>query len=213
MNMRKISKMAVAAMLLATIAASSASAEMIQIQLGGVSLKYDGTKIVDTGTADPDTLTNATFLANDSWLGADTMGVTLDLNIPGVSNIPVGGGQVSSAINGFLDLNLGGGEFLNLTLDAVTVNYIPVISTVQFVFAGSSSTIDGQNLPYGLSMVDPVSVSFSTQISQIANDGTYVTSFTSAGTGEIQGVPEPATLGILAFGGIMTLWRKRRNIA
>jgi hypothetical protein len=213
MNMGKMTKMAVAAMLLATIVASSASAEMIQIQLGGVGLSYDGSTIVDTGSADPDPLTNATFLADELWLGADITGVTLDLNIPGVSNIPVDGGQVSSAINGSLDLDLGGGEFLNLTLDSVTVNYIKVISTVQFVFAGASSTIDDQNLPYDLSLVDPVSVSFSTQIKEIADDGTYVTSFTSAGTGEIQGVPEPATLGILAFGGIMTLWRKRRNIA
>ena len=213
MSKQKMAAMTIAAMLLAMAVASNASAAVIQIQLGGVTLSYDGSGIVDEGAADPDTLTNATFLLGDSWLGADTTGVTLDLNIPDVLNIPVGGGQVSSAANGSLDLDLGGGEYLNLTLDAVTVNYIEVISTVQFVFAGSSSTIDGQNLPHNLSLVDPVSVSFSTQISQIADDGNYITSFTSAGTGEIQGVPEPATLGILAFGGIMTLWRKRRNVA
>lgn len=204
-----------AAMLLATIAVSSASAEMIQIQLGGVGLSYDGSSIVDTGPADPDPLTNATFLENDTPVGVVDENVTLNLNIPGVFNIPAGptGGQVSSLDGGSLDLVVDDSTILSLTLDSVTVNYIPVISTVQFVFAGSSSTIDEQDLPFGLALVNPVSVSFSTQISQITDDGTSVSSFTSAGTGEIQGVPEPATLGILAFGGIMTLWQKRRKVA
>lgn len=212
MLMRKMTGVTVVAML-ATIVASSASAAVIQIQLGGVTLSYDGNSIVDTGPVNPDTLTNATFMVSDSWVGMDVTGVTLNLDIPNVSNIPLSGGPVSSDANGFLDLDLGDGEFLNLTLDSVTVNYIPVLSTVQFIFAGSSSTIDDQNLPYGLSFDNPVSVSFSTQISQIDDDGTYVTEFTSAGTGEIQGVPEPATLGMLAFGGIAALWRKRRKIA
>ncbi len=213
MCMRKMAVLTIVAVLLTTVVASTASAAMVQIQLGGVTLSYDGSKIVDDGIADPDTLTNATFLVNDVLLGLDVTGVTLDLDIPGVSNIPMGGGQVPSAANGFLDLDLGGGEYLHLTLDSAVVNYMPVISTFQFVFAGSSSIIDEQALPYGLALSDPVSVSFSTQISQIANDGTYVTSFTSAGTGEIQGVPEPATLGILAFGSIAALWRKRRKVA
>ena len=205
--------MAVAVMLLATVVVSSASAAVIQIQLGGVALSYDGSKIVDTGSANPDPLTNATFLVDDLSVGVDVTGVTLDLDIPGVSNIPMGGGEVSSAAGGHLDLDLGGGEYLSLTLESVVVNYIPVISTVQFIFAGSSSTIDGQQLPYGISFVDPVSVSFSTQISELTTAGGYVATFVSAGTGEIQGIPEPATAGILAIGGIMVLWRKRRKAA
>ncbi len=207
--------MAVAAMLLTTVVVSSASAAVIQIQMGGVALSYDSSSssIVDTGTADPDPLTNATFLVNDSFIGVDATGVTLDLNIPGVSNIPASGGQVTSSANGSLDLDLGGGEYLSLTLDSVVVNYIPVTSTVQFIFAGSSSTIDDQQLPYGISFVDPVSVSFSTQISEFTTTGDYLATFVSAGTGEIQGIPEPATVGILAFGGILVLWRKRRKAA
>ena len=64
-------------------------------------------------------------------------------------------------------------------------------------------------MPSGFYFVDPVSVSFSTQVSQLTTAGGYVTRFVSAGTGELQGVPEPATLGLLAFGALVILRRRR----
>ena len=211
MNVGKMAGMAVAVMLLAMVMVSSASAAVIQIQLGGIDLSYNGTNIVDTGTIqNPDPLTNATFIVNKVPVGVDDTGVTLDLYIPKVFNIPVVGGTVSSDIDGSLYLNLGDGKFLSLKLDSVAVTYIPLASTVYFVFAGSSASIAGQQLPYSLSLDDPVSVSFSTQVSQLSTAGVYVSSFVSAGTGEIQGVPEPATLSMLALGGLAMLKRKRR---
>lgn len=193
--------------------APAASAEIIQIQLGGADFRYDGAQatVEDTGTrTSPDPLTNATFLVGGVSLGADTTGVTLDLHIPGVSNIPVAGGQVTSASGGNLDLDLGGGEYLYLTLGSTAVNYLPLTSTMRFVFVGAIATIDGQQLPHGLSLDDPVSVSFSTQVmGPVSQSGGYVTAFASAGTGEIQGVPEPASMGLLALGGLALLRRRR----
>jgi len=188
---------------------SSASAAVHQIQLVGVNLQYDAAKIEDPNPAGSSSLASATFFVDGVPVSTDATGVTLDLRIPDVFSIPAGGGTVYSAAGGYLDLDLGGGEYLSLTLKSVTVTYVPVFDTVRFVFAGSSSTIDDQNLPSGFYFVDPVSVSFSTQVSQLTTAGGYVTRFVSAGTGELQGVPEPATLGLLAFGALVILRRRR----
>ncbi len=145
---------------------AAASAAIVQIQVGGVDLVYDGSYVTDASLSQPDPLSNATFIVDSTIVGAITSGVTMDLSIPDVYNIPVSGGQVISAANGTLNLDLGGTEFLNLTLDAAMISYIPLTSTVQFVFAGSTAGIDGQQLPYGLALGEPVSVSFSTQVSQ-----------------------------------------------
>ena len=191
---------------------SSASAAEIRIDLGGVNIRYDGINIMDAGTvAAPDPLDTATFVKDGVTKGMDTTGVTLDLWIPGVSGIPATGdisGTVYSAAGGYLKLDLGGGEFLSLTLDSVEIDYTLKSSTLKFILAtSSSSTIVGQSLPYDLSLGNPVSITFSTQVSQRTSAGGYITGFLSAGTGNI--VPEPATLGLLAFGAVV-LFRRRR---
>ncbi|MBT3201195.1 MAG: PEP-CTERM sorting domain-containing protein [Phycisphaerales bacterium] len=188
-----------------------ASAEILQIQLGGVDFGYDGADIVDMDTSDPDPLTNVTFLSDNVVLGVDEIGVSLDLYIPGVSNIPIGGGQVTSAAGGTIDLDLGDGENISLTLESASIVYFPDAGTIQFIFAAADGDIDAQNLPY-FSMDDPVSVSFSTQImGDIGHDGIYLTGFQSVGTGELTSVPEPATMSLLALGGLGLLRRRRKS--
>ncbi len=212
--MTRFSILLVGSLILLLCLTQASSAALIQIQLGGVGLRYTGNTIFDAGTADPDPLTNATFLVDGVPVGEDTSGVTLDLRIPGLANIPVGGGQVNSSAIGSLDLDLGDGEYLSLSLDTAVVTYIPLTSTIQFVFVGSTASSTGQNLPYEISIDDPIGVSFSTQITEpISHGGGFVSVFRSAGTGEIQGfgvgIPEPATMSLLALGGLALLRRRR----
>ncbi|MHB1156663.1 MAG: PEP-CTERM sorting domain-containing protein [Phycisphaerales bacterium] len=194
--------------------AGLAQAAMIQIQLGGVDIQYTAQTIMDHSPdlADPDPLTNATFLVDGAQVGVVNTGVTLNMTIPGVMNIPVGGGTVNSAAGGTFDLSLGGGDYLSLTLEQTSVTYIPVYAQINFVFAGAAAAINGQQLPFVVSIGDPVSITFSTQVvpNTITTSGGYLTGFLAAGTGEIQGVPEPATLGLLAVGGVALLSRRRR---
>ena len=212
--MKRFTLLLVGSVMLAGVA-PIASAALIQIQLGGVDLRYNGTNLFDAGTSSPDPLTNATFMVDGFEAGVDTTDVTMDLHIPGVTNIPVGGGQLNSSSGGSLNLDLGGGEYLSLALDSAFVAYIPMTSTIQFVFIGSAASSTGQNLPHGISINDPIGISFSTQIVEpISQSGGFVAVFKSAGTGEIQGfgvgIPEPATLSLLALGGLAILRRRRK---
>ncbi|MCC5828493.1 MAG: PEP-CTERM sorting domain-containing protein [Phycisphaeraceae bacterium] len=194
-------------------ATPAAQGSILQIQMGGVNLAYDGSTVATENpiTLNPvDSLTNATFLLNEVEVGVVTTGVTLDMFVPDVFNIPVGTSTiVNSSPGGTLMLDLGSGDFLSLDLDEASVAYIPLTATVEFVFAGAAAEIVGQQLPFGLTIADPVSISFSTQVTSVTDDGTFITSFKSAGTGEIVGVPEPASLALMMLGSAALLRRKR----
>ena len=205
------------AMLLAMVMVSSASATVIEIALVGVGLNYNGTNLTDPNTTGPSSLASATFFLNEdpNPLGMDVTGVTLNLYIPGVINIPAIGGPVDmpSTLKGSLYLDLGGSEFLSLVLDSVTVSYTPMGSTLRFAGVTSSSTVAGQNLPYGLSFLNPVGITFTTQIRQLqlTTDGLYVSSFVSTGVGDIYRVPEPAAMSLLAIGALALILRRRKR--
>ncbi|TWT88651.1 hypothetical protein Mal64_21380 [Pseudobythopirellula maris] len=180
----------------------------IEIQFTGLNLTYDGSSIVDSAVgADP--LTTVSLKEDSVDFGGSPLqtpadAISLELAIPGVTNIPVGGGTVNSAVGGSLMLNLPSGDHVSLDLDSVAVTYVDLSGTIRFAFGGSIATIDSQQLPSGAMLGDPVAVSFSTRLDagSLTDDGTYITGFTSRGTGEIEGelVPEPTTaaLGALA---------------
>jgi hypothetical protein len=184
--------------------ASTALAGPITIQMTGVDLSYDGAMI--TSAASPDALTTVVIDGTTY-----TAGIDLDLTIPGVSGIGVGtGSSVTSSGGGTLDLNVGGGS-VSLNLDPAKISFIDLgagIST--FVFAASTADINTQSLPGGAELCDPVSVSFSTQVTSMTDDGTFITSFNSSGTGELTSVPEPAAIGMLLVGllGFVSIRRK-----
>jgi hypothetical protein len=193
--------------------AASSQAANIQIDFQDLDISYSNTTgdVVSgstIGTATTDTLTVANFLVDNVSVGTDVTDVTIDLFIPNVDPILNNVTNVKfSDPGGSLVLNFGGGESVSLTLDEVTVIFQALSPTIEFVAAASVASINSQVLPFGLSLNDPVTVSFSTQVATLAHDGIFVGNFTAAGTGEISSgtvIPEPTSLGLLALGGLLT---------
>ncbi|MGL4514031.1 MAG: hypothetical protein ACRCT8_13150 [Lacipirellulaceae bacterium] len=209
------------ALCFATLATpGAASASKIIIQFTGLDITYDGATIRDTGS--PSDPLSSVVITND---GADvagspfTTGAAIDVTIPGVVNIPTAGGSsesgaVSSLSGGSLKLALPGGGYLNLTLDSVMVNYLN-LGQVQFAFGATVAGVDGQQLPAGLELGSPATLSFSATIGlQTSSSNGRVSTFRATGSGEIVGdqIPEPTTAGLGLLGlmlGTMGLLRYR----
>ncbi|MEM7312211.1 MAG: PEP-CTERM sorting domain-containing protein [Planctomycetota bacterium] len=195
----------VSALVAGILCASTAFAGNITIQMTGVDLAYDGAMI--TSAASPDDLT--TVVIDGTTYTSD---LDLDLTIPGVTGLGVGSGSsVMSSAGGSLTLGIGTDEVV-LNLDPVTVSFIDLGAGVStFVFAASTAGIDSQSLPGGAELCNPVSVSFSTQVTSMTDDGVNITSFASSGTGELTSVPEPAALVMVLLGmaGLISIRRKK----
>jgi hypothetical protein len=183
----------------------------LEIQFTGLNLSYDGNTISDAGStsggngnpADGDELDLVEFKVNGSSLGTLTTDIFIDISLPDIvdlSNTNPATVVVTSGANaGYFDLLIGSPvatEFLRLDTSSVTVTYLNVTSTIQFAFGGAVVAVDTQDLPFDLTVGDPVTVSFSTKVDAGSKtvEGEFVNSFTASGTGEINAlaVPEPA---------------------
>ena len=189
-----------------SLLSATASAETMVIQYTGLNLTYDGSTISTVGVYDP--LESVDFFVDDAKMlsydaPADSP-LSIDLIVPGVFNLAVGGDTVVSNAGGYLDLLLPGGDYLTLTLGQSEVHYVAIQSLqLYFLLAAGSADVVQQLLPVG-GFAGDIAVSFSTQVvgATLTDDGTNVTGFLSAGTGEIRGtmVPEPTSVALLVSG-------------
>ena len=222
----------------ALLAAGPVAANTLQISFTGLNLMYDGGTgvIYDAGGSNStrpgdssmaDALASMDFFDNGTQLGhfdsADN--IYADIYIPGVFGIPALGGMVQSGFGGFgFDLFIGS---TILALDTDSPFQI-LWNAGNLTITGSASTnsIQGQALPFGLTLGTPVNIGFDvftadygTTPGAFTNDqGDVISRFTAFGTGDVRGpisaVPEPATLMLLGFGllggGAMSARRRRK---
>jgi hypothetical protein len=209
--------------------AAPLSAATIEIGFTGMNLQYDGSAIYDAGStaggvgdpADADSLATVDFSVDGTFVGSLSSDIALDIFIPGVTGISSSAGTVYNVTTppagGFFDLLIGTGplasEFLLVDLDEVSVVYIDVANIVQFTFGAAISDVFAQNLPFGLIIGDPITVSFSAQVvpGTLTSALGFVTGFKAGGTGEIRGpaVPEPGTCLLAALGLMAGVARRR----
>ena len=176
-----------------------AAAAMLEIEFTGLNITYDGSTL--TTASNPDLLTSMVLSVDGVPVGPvldNTDNISANMSIA-VTDIPDTGGEGTFAAPGSFDLGLLTGG-LDLSLIDATLTYIGGI--VDFVFAGAIASIDSQDLPYGLVIGEPVTVSFSAQIdsnSLTSLDG-FLTGFTASGTGEVQGTVVPVPAAVWLFG-------------
>lgn len=208
-----------------------ASAGMIEINMAGTNLTYTdadagggglGTLVSTGGT---DALQAVGFSEDLAPLGVFSSppdSLSFSLNVTDVPSIAVppsnGSTMVTAPAGGTFDLTVNANSILSLSLESVQVIYtnIEVGSFKANVwFTGSVGSISGQDLPFGIEIGEPVTLSFTVQpISQVASGG-YLTSFVGGGSGTISAerIPEPSSLliaglGLLAVAGVRARSKK-----
>lgn len=218
-----------AGLMVLCLAAGPTGASVIQIDLTGLDLKYDGSAIYDATSpagrsgnpSQADLLDSMDFFLDGIQVGhleAGTHDTYADVAVLDVHNIPVSGGTIVTGGNGDafgFDLLDSSGWMLTLNIDTVTLNYDA--GEFFMTFGGVISSVSSQNLPFGLHLDEsqPITIATSsTNLTNITSSGGYLTGFDYSGTGEITGVPEPCTLALAGLGlaGLVgNRWRKARQ--
>lgn len=204
----------------------------ILISFTDMNVVYDGSSLRDAGSplggfADPalaDPVTSLDFFVDGAPVGTLSSNIAVDFIIPDVTNIPYVPNsaqniQTSGDIPGIFDMLIGTSpaatEFLLLRLEGVNLTFLDVGGQAQFLFSGAIASIDGQDLPFGLEILEPIQVSFSVQVDMntlTTSDG-VITGFRATGTGEIAGgiVPSPASAAILWLCAATIAAKRRRE--
>lgn len=209
------------------LAGSVATADIV-IEFSGMNLVYDGSTLYDAGSvaggvanpADADVLASVDFFLNGVQVGALNSDISLDVYIPNLVGIPSTPGSatiINTGAPGFFDLLMGtsplASQFLLVDVSSVTVTYIDVAGILQFTFGAAVASAFAQNLPYGLMVGQPLTVSFSAQIDPgtLTSAGGFITGFRASGTGEFRGeaVPTPGAIALVALG-VPAVIRRRR---
>jgi hypothetical protein len=212
--------------------AAPAQAALIRIEFTGFDWNYDGTDIEDdgddasAGTADFDRVDSVDFYSDGVLVGSlnttsgdqlfANMGITGVVGIPVVPSISAAGGSTD-----FFELFF---ETPSSPIPADT-EYLLLfpLGPVQIFHSGSGvmsisaalPTLAHAELPFGLTL-DPTSqveLAFIGFLSNVTDDGEFLTGFDAVGPGEIQGesiAPEPAALALLGIAGLFVAGRRRR---
>ncbi|MCL4219783.1 MAG: hypothetical protein KJZ65_00295 [Phycisphaerales bacterium] len=209
------------------LAPSIANADIV-IEFSGMNLVYNGSALYDAGSAaggntnpaDADGLASVDFFLNGSQVGAMSSDISLDVYIPNLVGIPSTPGTatiINTGGAGFFDLLMGtsplASQYLLVDVSSVTVTYIDVAGIIQFTFGAAVADSFAQNLPYGLIVGQPLTVSFSAQIDPgtLTSAGGFITGFHASGTGEFRGleIPTPGSIALVALG-VPAVIRRRR---
>jgi hypothetical protein len=210
------SRVAVTILALTVLTPASAFANSIlQIQFTGLNLYYDGSALFDgkvanttpgANPADADVLGTMYFYVDGSLVGSQSTNIGADIYLP-TGALPLMGSK--SGTGGFIDIFTkptipGWGLALEPESWTIVSNSTSFIATV----SGSviASSLLAQSLPFGLTISEPITVSFSTHIfpGNSTTSGGNFTSFKSFGTGEVKGeslqAPEPSSIILLGLG-------------
>lgn len=194
--------------------ATSVNASQISIQFSGLDLTYVGDEfggdLYDTvspfgGGGDPATATplvTVSYFLDNVLLGVQITDIWADV-ATFTGPIPATGGIVTG-LGGIFDLltqnsNPGWGVAVNTNVGELIYdanNNTLLGSTTGLLFANT--------LPFGLAFdpSQPLTVSFSTQLSNVTSANGFLTGFRARGTGEITGVlvPEPTSIALVGMG-------------